>query len=217
MEEENKTIQQQKPDKKAAVKLYITAFSTGFLTAVLIALLVMCGPALYYRAVKHTMSPETKARAIYHLMKKYYIEDVDIDEVYEGVYAGMTAVPTDKYSYYMSAEDAKEYDEKTNGNYVGIGIQIMAAAKTKELEVTAVFKPSPAHDCGINKGDILRSVSGVTVTSDNMDEAVDLVRGPENTSVDFVIYRPSEQKEYEMTCYRKAVDMNTVYGLMLSI
>ena len=219
MDEENKIITPHDTNdgvftKKDAKRIYITAFTTGFLLAALIALLYITGPSLYSHYIKHTLSPDVKMKMIYDLMEKYYIDDIDKEEMYEGIYAGMAAFTTDRYSYYMTAEDAESYTEKTNGNYVGIGIQIIAN-DDNALEVTGVFKPSPAEDSGIQKGDILKSVSGVDVNADNIEDAVDLVRGPENTMVDFVIYRPSENKDYEMSCYRKNIDQNTVFGRML--
>ncbi|MBQ9518887.1 MAG: S41 family peptidase [Firmicutes bacterium] len=196
-------------------KSVASAFVTGFLTAALAAMLIVCGPVIYKRYVKHEIDSSIKEKAIYSLIKKYYIEDIDENEMQEGIYAGMTAIPTDQYSYYMSAEEAAEYTEKTEGNYVGIGVRIQADYNLDIVKVESVFKPSPAYDAGIKKGDILKSVSGVDITSTNMDEAVDLVRGPENTTVDIVINRPSEDKDIELTVYRKNVDTPTVFGRML--
>ena len=192
-----------------------SAFFTGFLTAVLAVTLIFCAPVLYRRYVSHEISSESKQAAIYSLIKKYYIEDIDEDKMREGIYAGMTAIPTDQYSYYMSAEDAAEYNEKTNGNYVGIGVRIQSDPNTDTIKVVNVFNPSPAYDAGIQKGDILKSVSGVELFSMDSDKAVELVRGPENTTVDMVLYRPSENKDIDVTVYRKNVDTPTVFGRML--
>ena len=214
MEDENKTTEN-KITVKEAKKLCLSAFTTGFLLAVLITMLAFLAPDLYTRFVKHEIPPREKMTMIYNIMKKYYIDDIDKDDMYEGMYTGMAAMPTDVYSYYMSAEEARKYNERTDGNYVGIGVQIQGDTKTKELEIVDVYKSSPAYEAGIKEGDILKSVSGVAVGAENMDEAVEMVRGPENTSVDMVIYRPDEDRDIDVTCFRKQVDMTTVYGRML--
>ncbi len=214
MEDENKTTEN-KITVKEAKKLCLSAFTTGFLLAVLITMLAFLAPDLYTRFVKHKIPPRAKMTMIYNIMKKYYIDDIDKDDMYEGMYTGMAAMPTDVYSYYMSAEEARKYNERTDGNYVGIGVQIQGDTKTKELEIVDVYKSSPAYEAGIKEGDILKSVSGVAVGAENMDEAVEMVRGPENTSVDMVIYRPDEDRDIDVTCFRKQVDMTTVYGRML--
>lgn len=191
------------------------AFMAGAMISTIVLAILLFAAYLYARPVKREMSVMTKEKTIYALIKKYYIDDIDEEKMQEGIYAGMTAIPTDQYSYYMSAEDAEEYNEKTNGNYVGIGVRIQADFNLDTVKIESVFNPSPAYDKGIKKGDILKSVSGVEITADNMDEAVDLVRGPENTTVDIVIYRPSEDKEYPLTVYRKNVDTPTVFARML--
>ncbi len=201
------------PEEK---KSYLTGFITGVLAAVLVIMLVISGPMLYHTYIKHDMDPKAKAEAIYKLMQKYYIDDIDKDKMYEGIYLGMTSIPTDRYSYYMSTEDASEYNKNTSGNYVGIGITVSGDTKTKNVVVHSVYNPSPAHDSGIKKDDIIRNVSGVDISVDNYDDVVDLIRGPENTTVDMTVYRPSEDKEYDITCTRKNVDINTVFGRMLN-
>ncbi len=209
-EKKEETVSLRECKKNAA-----SAFVMGFLTAVLAVMVVFGAPVIYKTYFKHEMNAKIKEKTIYALIKKYYIEDIDEKKMQEGIYAGMTAIPTDQYSYYMSAEDAEEYNEKTNGNYVGIGVRIQADYNLDIVKIDSVFKPSPAYDAGIKKGDVLKSVSGVDINSSNMDEAVDLVRGPENTTVDIVVYRPSEDKEYELTIYRKNVDTPTVFAKML--
>lgn len=196
-------------------KTYFMGFTTGFLSAVLIALLIVNGPSLYNTYIKHSLDPKVKAEAIYKLMKDRYIDDIDVDKMYEGIYIGMSSLPTDRYSYYMSSEDAEDYNLRTDGNYVGIGIEIQGNAQTKDIEIKKVYNPSPAYDIGIKRGDLLRAAAGVSVSTDNYDEIVDLIRGPENTTVDVTVYRPSEDKEYNFTCYRKNVDINTVFSRML--
>ncbi|MBQ6555435.1 MAG: S41 family peptidase [Firmicutes bacterium] len=201
--------------KKAERAKYISGFATGFLSCMLVVTLSVCGPAIYKRYVKGEIDYKAKQSAIYNIMKKYYIDDIDMDELYEGIYLGMASVPTDRYSYYMSSEDAKSYNEKTDGNYVGIGVVITQNIEHDGLEVTTVYKPSPAYDAGIKKGDIIKSVSGKDMTAESLDEAVSLVRGTENTTVDLVVYRPSDDKEYDITSYRKNVEINTVFWRML--
>lgn len=196
-------------------KAYISGFVTGCLTVTLIASVINFGPALYSTYITGKMDHKTKAQIIYNVIKKHYIEDIDKEEMYEGIYLGMTSMPTDNYSYYMSAESAKKYNEETDGNYVGIGIVIKGDAKTGDVTVDTVYKPSPAYDSGIKKGDILVSVSGVEISAINMNEAANMVRGPENTTVDLVVYRPDEDKNYDITCCRKAVDIPTVFTQML--
>lgn len=200
---------------KGGGKIYISGFLTGSLFSLLICMLVAFGPTLYRHYIKHEPDRMAKARTIYNIMKKYYIDDIDIDEMYEGAYLGMASQPTDRYSYYISSEEADSYNEKMNGNYVGVGIVISGSSKTGKVTVENVYKPSPAYDAGIKKGDVISEVSGVAINADNMSEAVELVRGPENTTVDITVYRPDDDKTYTYTCTRANVDVNTVFWRML--
>ena len=61
---------------------------------------------------------------IYALLDRYYLYEIDNEEMAENLISAMIASLGDKYSYYVKAEDMSEYEEQYTGEYVGIGTYV---------------------------------------------------------------------------------------------
>ena len=60
----------------------------------------------------------------YHsLIEKYYLGEINEDDLKEGAIKGYIEGLNDPYTEYISKEDMQDYLEDTMGNFVGIGIQ----------------------------------------------------------------------------------------------
>ena len=58
------------------------------------------------------------------------------------------------------------------------------------VTVVSTFKGSPAELAGIEPGDIIIEVDGVSTEGQNLDEVVAQMKGPEGTTVTLSVYRP---------------------------
>ena len=75
--------------------------------------------------------------------------------------------------------------------------------KRGSLVVLDVFKGSPAHQGGIEKGDIILQIDNVFTRKRDFRELLEkLLRGPSFTDVTLVIWRPSKQERIEMKLQR---------------
>ncbi len=91
-------------------------------------------------------------------LDRYYLGEIDINKLIDGAAAGMTEAVGDPYTTYMNAEEFKDFYSQTEGNYVGLGIQV--GVKEDKIVVVATFEKSPAEKVGILSGDIIESVNG---------------------------------------------------------
>ncbi|BAH08204.1 S41 family peptidase [Clostridium kluyveri] len=143
---------------------------------------------------------------------KYYYGSIDDSVLVEGAIKGMTESLNDPYTVFMNKKEFESFSAQTEGNYYGIGIQVMT--KENNIVVVDVFDNSPAKQQGITSGDIIQKVDGTTVTGKNLDKAVSLIKGKENTEVTLALYRESKGS-FDVKVKRKKIDINTVKGEML--
>ena len=147
------------------------------------------------------------------LDKNFYFEE-DEQEKQDGIIKGYMEGLDDPYSVYYTAEEYASFMEDTEGEYVGVGVQVSQAADTKTITITKVFD-GPAKDAGIEEEDIITKVNGEDISDQDLDTVVDKIRGEEGTDVTITIYRATDAKDHEYTMPRKKVENPTVEYKML--
>lgn len=158
---------------------------------------------------------DKKLLAIEALINDYYVGEVDENKLQEGVYKGFVAGVGDIYTSYYTPEEYTSFQESTNGIYSGIGVTMTIDQGDNTILITEVNKDSPAQKGGILKGDKIVKVEGKTVTGDDFTSLPDKVKGKAGTVVNITIYRPSENKSYEMNLTRGEISEQTVTSSML--
>ncbi|MFL0196073.1 S41 family peptidase [Clostridium sp. WILCCON 0269] len=143
---------------------------------------------------------------------KYYYGSIDDNTLLEGAIKGMTESLNDPYTVFMNKKEFESFNVQTEGNYYGIGIQVMA--KGDNIVVIDVFDNSPAKKEGITSGDIIQKVNETSVTGKNLDKAVSLIKGKENTEVTLTLYRENKGS-FNVKVKRQKIDINTVKGEIL--
>lgn len=149
-----------------------------------------------------------KLDLLMQLIDAYYYEDVDPQEMLESAAVGLVAGVGDVYSCYYTKEDMEAFNEETEGEYAGIGCQLIADPTDQMITVTRVFKGSPAEEVGMRTGDKIAYVNDVYYSAYEMDAAVDVMRGTPGESVKVTVLRDLETIDFEIT--RKIVNINYV-------
>ncbi|MBQ8618713.1 MAG: S41 family peptidase [Clostridia bacterium] len=149
-----------------------------------------------------------KLDALLQLVQMYYYEDVDTDEMLESAAYGLVAGIGDVYSTYYSKEDMEAFNEEAEGEYAGIGCQLLADPTDQLITITRVFKGSPAEEIGMRTGDKIVYVNDVYYSAYEMDAAVDVMRGTPGESVKVTVMRGLETIDFDIT--RKVVNINYV-------
>lgn len=145
--------------------------------------------------------------------KNFYFED-DEQQLQEGIIKGYMEGLDDPYSVYYTPEEYASFMEDTEGEYVGIGVQVSQSADTKIITVIEVFD-GPAKEAGMEDGDVITEVEGEDITDQDIDTVVDKIRGVEGTEVTVTVYRSSDGEDHEYTMKRKKVENPTVEYKML--
>ena len=151
---------------------------------------------------------------LYDAAESYFYIEPDYEKMLEYAAKGLMTGLEDPYSFYYNPKEFTEMQEDDEGNYVGIGVLISSNFKTQICTISRVFDGSPAKEAGVLRGDILYKVGeDLYVTPDNVQDAVDIMRGVEGTDVDVTFLRNGE--EITMTITRKAISVNQVESTML--
>ena len=145
--------------------------------------------------------------------KNFYFED-DAQQQQDGIVKGYMEGLDDPYSIYYTAEEYASFMEDTEGEYVGIGVQVSQDADTKIITVVDVFD-GPAKDAGLEAEDVIIEVDGIDVSNMDIDSVVDKIRGVEGTEVTVTVYRSSDGEDHDFTMNRKKVENPTVEYKML--
>lgn len=147
---------------------------------------------------------------VYSIIMSEYYKEVDSETLIQGAIDGMLASLDDPYTFYYSPEEMAESVENQTGKYSGIGI-LVSSDKDGGLCVNRVFKDSPALAAGLLAGDVITHVGGTPVnarTTEDLNNAVALVKGPDGTNVDITVYRKGESMTFSVK--RGSVNINRV-------
>ena len=143
-----------------------------------------------------------------------YYKEFDRDKMLEYAAKGLMAGLDDPYSFYYNAEEFAEMWEDDEGNYTGIGVLISANYQTQLCTISRVFEGSPAQEADVHRGDILYRVGeDLYVNADNLQDAVDIMRGVPGTDVSVTFLREGEEITKIIT--RREVVVNRIASTML--
>lgn len=146
------------------------------------------------------------------ILNEYYT-DIKEDGLLESGVKGMISYLGDPYSVYMDEPTSIAFNEKINGEYVGIGIEIIQYIDYT-VEVKDSYENGPAYIAGIRKGDILKKVDDKDVTKMNLVDISNLVKGKEGTKVKITVLRNDRELDFMIT--RGSVDIKSIESDMLS-
>lgn len=129
---------------------------------------------------------------MYDVLRKEFDGQLDSDKLVDGLLQGMAKASGDKYTEYLNAEEAKEFDEDLNGNFSGIGAEL---SKDKNaVVIVAPIAGYPAEKAGLKPKDIIAEINGESAYDIGVSEAVNKIRGPAGTNVKLKIIRENSQE-----------------------
>lgn len=208
--------------------MFLVGMLTGIVISVLVAGSVYAGvkvaDILHLRGSKQTSAEGasaqnvvnddsiTKLESIEKVINEYYYneEDIDTDNMIEGMYAGMVDSLGDPYSVYYTQEEWEELMRDTEGIYYGIGAYVSIDSKTGCGKISGVIENTPAQEAGLRENDIIYLVDGKPAQGLELSEIVAMIKGEEGTTVHLTIYREGEEDYLEMDVVRKQIESPTV-------
>ncbi|MEG0307815.1 MAG: S41 family peptidase [Clostridium sp.] len=170
------------------------------------------GKVLVSRNTYENIIDFEKLNTIREKLDKYYLGEIDTDKLLDGAAAGMVEALGDPYTTYMDKAEFKDFYSQTEGNYVGLGIQV--AVKNDKIVVVSTFENSPAEKVGIRSGDIIEVVDGTKVEGKDLENAIATMKGEKGKSVKLTLSRENKGN-FEVEPVRAEIEMVTVKKEMI--
>ncbi len=145
----------------------------------------------------------------------YYIEP-DVDALIENATRGLLYGLEDPYSFYYNEAEWTEMWEDDEGEYTGIGIQLLGSYQDYSVTITRVFRNTPSEEIGLKKGDVLVRVDDIEVDVYSMQNAVNVMRGSMDDlgkTVEIEVLRGGEYITFQVP--RAVIHVNQVEYTML--
>lgn len=153
-----------------------------------------------------------KFTAVLSLVKQAYVEEVDDHALMQAAIKGLL-VGLDPHSEYLEASELSQLNEDTSGSYVGLGIEVTAVDGA--LRVIAPIDDTPAARAGIKSGDAILRIDNVPIQAENLNDAVNMLRGPAGSAVSLSIMREGSNLPLEIKLNRETIRVASVRGRML--
>ncbi len=147
-----------------------------------------------------------KLALVFETARDKFVEEADERKMLEGAMNGMLAA-LDPHSSYLSADDFKEFNDKSHGEFGGLGIQI--TSDKGAIRVISPIDDTPAAKAGIETGDYITHIDGEQVFDMNLNQAVKKMKGKPGTSVKLTIVHDGDEPKV-MTLKRAIIKVKSV-------
>ena len=147
-----------------------------------------------------------KLALVFETARDKFVEEADERKMLEGAMNGMLAA-LDPHSSYLSKEDFKEFNDKSHGEFGGLGIQI--TSDKGAIRVISPIDDTPAAKAGIEAGDYITHINGEQVFDMNLNQAVKKMKGKPGTKVKLTIVHDGNEPK-ELTLKRDIIKVKSV-------
>ncbi|MVN86189.1 PDZ domain-containing protein [Deinococcus sp. HMF7620] len=147
-------------------------------------------------------------------LNRLYLYPVDQKKVLRGAITGALGSLDDEFTYYSEPEDNAIDAANLQGEFFGIGVQLVAAnTDGSGGKIDNVYKGGAASGAGVQIGDQFLKIGETDVTSAKLNEIVRLVRGERGTTVTVTFAR--DGKPYTVKMERQPVTIVSVESTVL--
>ena len=142
----------------------------------------------------------------FELIRDEYVEEVDDKTLIENAINGMLS-NLDPHSSYLSDDAFKKSQERTKGEFGGLGIEV--TMEDGYVKVIAPIDDTPASRAGLQAGDLVIVIDDQDVLGMSLSEAVSVMRGPVGTDIHLTILRGTDNF-FDVTITRDIIKTRAV-------
>jgi len=119
----------------------------------------------------------------------------------------------DPHSQFMDPEDFRDMQDDTRSRFNGLGIEV--SMKNGLPTVITAMEDTPAAKAGILSGDQILRINGISTERMDLQDAINVLRGPSGAKITFTLLRPSTKEIKEYTLQRAEIKVQSVKGVRL--
>ncbi len=150
---------------------------------------------------------------VWNLLEEKYVGNKDgstlsSEKRIEGAIDGLVASYGDPYTVFMPPQESADFQEEISGNFSGVGMEV--GMRDGLITVIAPLPGSPSEKAGVLTGDAIVRINGTSTERMNIDEAVDIIRGEQGTSVSLTVLRAGVNELVEFSIVRDIITIPTI-------
>ena len=138
-----------------------------------------------------------------------YVDEIKINTILVNAYRGMLS-GLDPYSQYFSPEDMEDLKIETEGEFEGLGIEVIV--KEGLLTVITPLLDSPAFKAGILVGDRIIKIDGESTENMTIRDAVKKLRGKLGTKITLTVVHEGDTTTTDITIERAKIHVQSIRG-----
>jgi carboxyl-terminal processing protease len=116
----------------------------------------------------------------------------------------------DPHSQFMDPNDFRDMQDDTRSRFNGLGIEV--SMKNGLPSVVTAMEDTPAAKAGILSGDQILRINGMSTERMDLQDAINVLRGPAGAKVSMTLLRPSTKEIKEYTLQRAEIKIQSVKG-----
>ena len=149
---------------------------------------------------------------VLNVIESNYVDTVDRTAMIDGAIHGMVRA-LDPHSNFLSAAERKDFEQRTQSQFVGIGMEV--GMKGDELRIITTFYGGPAQRAGLQSGDVILGIDGKDVSTMSLDELFNALRGEVGSTVKLSVKHPDKLSIQTYVVERAVVQLDMVRSMLL--
>ena len=178
-----------------------------YIFAIIVIILLGISDKVYSQNIDKLYEKIDLFSEVLEKIQNEYVDEINQADVMDSAINGVLQ-SLDPYSAYMNPKIFKESQIETSGEFGGLGIEVSMEAGV--VKVIAPIDGTPASKAGIKAGDYIVRINGEQVQGKTLMEAVNLMRGPEGTSIEITVRRKSLRKAKIFKITREIIEIESV-------
>jgi carboxyl-terminal processing protease len=119
----------------------------------------------------------------------------------------------DPHSQFMDPDDFRDMQDDTRSRFNGLGIEV--SMKNGLPTVITAMEDTPAAKAGILSGDQILRINGISTERMDLQDAINVLRGPAGAKLTLTLLRPSTKEIKEYALQRAEIKIQSVKGARL--
>jgi carboxyl-terminal processing protease len=143
------------------------------------------------------------------LVETRYVDSVPDTQLFEKAARGLVRELNDPYSELLTPKESESFNRSTNGRYGGTGM-LLEEQKGIGVIVSRVFPHTPAEAAGVQEGDRITAIDGVSTQDWEIGKVSDKLRGTPGSQVSVTYARPGVSEPIKLRFTRAVVHVPAV-------
>lgn len=190
---------------------YVVSRRSIFLLTLVMLVAFVSGAWLLRRGAARSTEVYQRARVFSDILQHVadsYVDSIDEGQLYDLAIDGMLRNVGDPYAGFLRADDLEELVLNTRGDYSGLGVRIEVTDGW--LTVVTPLSGTPADEAGIEPGDRIVEVEGVSTFGWSSEKASAVLRGEAGTAVALTVVRSGLPRPLRFDVERGLIHVTSV-------